>query len=439
MTVGRLTQAYITVMWAGYNLSCYDDGAGGKQVLAQNVTLNLNQGETAPECSFEISPNAIGFELFQKIKAEALSKPFEVTIGYLNGSDFTTKFRFAGMNMTTGQDPMLEITGVSVLKGCWTDNKISYTMEKEMPLSEFPQFVQKKAGDCAKELKFVFEGKAKEEAPKILIKANQNQRTPHMILMDTLRPHGMDLQVGDSAFAGEVVISYSPNLEGELQASKPEVQDGKKPTSPVKRKVYVLGPGGMENFTRKQSFNLGQTSTQRGASGDSPASNETDQKAVVQPDSAPQEGAANAQPTTNTLGQSNPSTAESGLVKGSSLDPKARAAFSKILASTCSASIFMTPYFVGLKPRDILVVPSLAGPGNFLEDWEITNVTYSQNETGGVYIDISGRRTFTGEEPMMDSATAKEITEIVSKLTTPALWNKFYFIQGPEVDYPLAA
>ena len=63
MTVGRLTQAYITVVWAGKNLSCYDDGAGGFQVLAQNVKLKLDQGEHAPECTFEISPNSIGFSL----------------------------------------------------------------------------------------------------------------------------------------------------------------------------------------------------------------------------------------------------------------------------------------------------------------------------------------------------------------------------------------
>ena len=257
--------------------------------------------------------------------------------------------------------------------------------------------------------------------------------------MDTLRPHGMDLQVGDSAFGGEVVISYTPNLEGETEKDKPTPQDGKQVAAPGQRMVYVLGPGNMENFTRKQKFNLGQTNTSRGASSDSPASNETDQTGVVQPGSAPQEDAATAQPSTNTLGQSNPSTAETGLVKGSSLDAKARAAFSKILSSTCRTSIFMTPYFVGIKPRDILVVPSLAGPGNYLEDWEVTTVGYSQNDTGGVYIDISGKRTYTGEDTMMDSGTEAEVKSIVSKLTTPALWNQFYWIQGPSVDYPLAA
>jgi len=438
MTTGLLLQAYVTLIWGGKNLSSYDDGAGGKQALAQNVRISLDQGEKAPSCSFEISPNPIGFKLFQEIKATALSKPWTVEIGYLNGSKVTWAFKFAGMNMTTGHDPKLEITGVSVLKGCWTDNKISYTMEEERPLSEIPKMLQEKAGDCSKELKVQFTGQALEEASKIMVKANQTQRTPHSILMDTLRPHGMDLQVGDTAFNGELVISYSPVLKGELEKDKPEIQDGIKPALPGKRKVFIIGPGLMENFTRKQSFNTGQSNTKRNSSSTSTQSNETEQTGVVQPNSPPQESAAEAQTTTATLGKSNPSSAESGVVKGSSLDQKARQAFSKSLTSDCNTTVFMTPYMVGIKPRDIIVVPSLKGPGDYLEDWEVTNVSYSQDEVGGVYIDLSGKRTFTGEEPMMDSATAEEVRGIVSQLTTPALWNKFYWIQGPTVDYPLA-
>jgi len=434
---GRLLQAYVSIIWAGINLSCYDDGEGGKQVLAQNVRVSLGQGESAPSCSFEISPNPIGFELFQEIKATALSEPWIVEIGYLNGSSVKWAFKFSGMNMTTGHDPKLEITGVSAIKGCWTDNKISYTMEEEIPLSEFPAFLQKKAGDCSKDLTVNFAGMAKEEAAKIMVKANQKQRTPHVILADTLRPHGMDLQVGDTAFNGELVVSYSPALEGETEKDPATIQDGTQPSEPIKRMAYVIGPGMMENFTRKQSFNLGQTNTSRGATPTSSLSNETEQTGVVQPDSAPQETAAEAKPQA-VLGKANPSSADKGVVQGSPLDEKARQAFSKSLTSDCNTSVFMTPYMVGIKPRDFIVVPSLKGPGDYLEDWEVTSVNYSQDEVGGVYIDISGKRPYTGEEPMMDKASAAKIQAIVSKLTTPAAWNKFYWIQGPEQDYPLA-
>ena len=98
----------------------------------------------------------------------------------------------------------------------------------------------------------------------------------------------------------------------------------------------------------------------------------------------------------------------------------------------------MVPYMVGIKPRDILVVPSLKGPGSFVEDWEVTSVSYKQDTTGGVRLSISGKRTYTGEEPMVDQATISQVEQTCASLTTPAAWNKLYWIQGPEADYPLA-
>ena len=395
--IGTLTQAYITVEWGGINLSAYDDGAGGLQVLAQNVQVRLNKGESAPECTFQISPNPIGFGLFQELKASALSTPFTVTIGYMNGSSFTNAFRFAGMDMTTGHDPKLEITGVSVLKGCWTDNKISYTMEEPIMLSEFPAFLQEKAGACAADLKPMFVGAAAQEAAAIEIKSNQTQRTPHTILMNTLRPHGMDLQVGDTAFGGELIIGYTPNMEGETAIDKPVPQDGTQPATPGQRMVYVIGPGLMENFNRKQTFKLGQTETKRAASTTNTQSNETEQVPVVQAGSAPQETAATQQTTTATKGKSNPSSAETGVVTPSGMDQAARQAFSTMLTSNCKCNVLMVPYMVGIKPRDIICVPSLAGPGSFIEDWGIS-----------------------------------------AELRPELCRYQFYWIQGPAADYPLA-
>lgn len=438
MSVGRLLQPYVTLIWGEDNLSFFDDGEGGKQILAQNVALRLNKGESAPECTFNISPNPIGFELFTKLKKTALSKPFEVTFGYPKGTEFTQKFRFSGMQLTTGHDPMLQITGVSILKGPWTDNKISYTMEKEMTLKDFADFLKKKTGEGAKDLSFEWVGEAAEKASQYKVKNNQTQRTPHSILVDTLRPFGMDVQGGDSAFGGNMVISYAPNKDGELKKDKPTVNKGSAEPTPGQRTVYVIGPGLMENVTRKQSFNLGQTNTQRNSSQTSTVSDQTEQEGNVEKDT-PQAAAAQSSNTEGTSGKSNPSTADSGAINKDKDAEEARKAFSKLLTSTVDLTVSMVPYIIGIKPRDIIVIPSLAGPGDFLEDWEVNDVSYSQDDNGGVDISISGGRTFTGEKSMLDASTEEEVREIVKGLTTPAKWNKFYWIQGPEVDYPLAS
>ena len=52
---------------------------------------------------------------------------------------------------------------------------------------------------------------------------------------------------------------------------------------PAKRGVYIIGPGLMEDLTRKQTFNMGQSSADGGASKKKAASYEQDQKEVQTP------------------------------------------------------------------------------------------------------------------------------------------------------------
>ena len=440
MTTGTLTQPIVQVVWDGENLSAYENSDGELEVIAQQVQLDLDKEGKAPSCSFMIAPTPLGFEVFAKLKKNSLQKPFTVTITYPNSqSKIKQKFRFAGMEYTTGMNPRLSIKGVSAVKGCWTDNKISFTMEKEMSLKAFGDLVKEKAGECAKELSLNWGPAALEEAQKIMVKINQTQRPPHTILADALRPHGMLLEVGDTAFGGEMSISFSAALKEELQKDKPEVKEGEKEAEPIKRKVYIVGPGLMIDFTRSQSFNVGSSKTKEGTSTTSSITNETNQKKVVEPNSAPQEETSKQKTTTATKGKSNASSSESGTVVPGSKDEDAQAALARIITTTCSFDVPMLPYMVGIKPRDLIALPSLAGPGDFIEDWEVETVSYRQDQYGGVTISIAGRRPYTGGDPMLDEGTLESVKGTVSDLTTPAKWNKFYWVQGPDEDYPLTS
>ncbi len=443
--IGTLTQAYTMLEWNGETLHAYDIGLedGTKENIAQSVSVSLNKSDSAPTASFSITPNPAGFELFQKLKANALDKPFTITYGYLNSNSTMgpMKFRFSGVQLTTGHDPKLEISGTSVIKGAWTDNKISYTMEKEVPLTNYPEFVKEKCGTGCRDLSFKFVGEAKEKAASIMVKGNQMQRTPQNILVDVLRPHGMELQVGDNAFNGEIIISYDPAKAGELQKDKPEVNKAGLKPEPGKRKVFIIGPGLMENITRKQSFNTGSSATQNAASADSPNTPQTNQKAVAEPqNAAPQKDtAASSNTAGGTSGQSDPGSSNTGSSPAGADGKEASAALAKMLTTTCNFTVLMVPYMVGIKPRDLIAIPSLKGPGSYIEDWEVQSVNYKQDDVGGVSISINGKRPYTGEDPLLDADTLSEVKSVVSNLKTPAAWNKFYWNQGPEVDRPLSS
>ena len=147
---GTLIQAYTMVEWGGETLHAYDVG-GTVENVAQNVSVKLDKSSAAPTATFQITPNPAGFELFQKLKSSALDKPISISFGYIGGTVTRPfQFIFAGVSLTTGFDPKLEITCVSPVKGAWTDNKISFTMEEELPLSDYPELLKKSVVKDAK-------------------------------------------------------------------------------------------------------------------------------------------------------------------------------------------------------------------------------------------------------------------------------------------------
>jgi len=438
MSPGRLIQPYVKVMWAGKNLSAYPNGGGELECFANKFEMRLSKTDRAPSCSFEITASADGFALFQELKTTSLTKPIIVEIGY-PGSQVKVKqvFRYTGMNMTNGLETSLKVTAVSTIKGAWTDNKISYTMEKEIPLSEFPKFLQEKGGDAAKDLKFIWVGQAKEIASKIMHKGNVVQRPPHAILTDVMLENGIDVQVGDTSIDGTVVLSYVGNYENELSKDIPEAPE--KAGKPAVRNFHILGPGWMTSIERSQEFNVGPTNSARNSSTTSSIANETEEKGVVEPDT-PQGAAAEKKVGFGTLGRANPGSSASSITKPDPDVSKKRQALAESLTTKCQFTVPCLPRSIAIAPRDIVVVPSLKGPGGYLEDWELTDVSYTQQITGEVMISCTGTRPFTGGESMIaGTPVEQQIKQIVAGLTTPELWAEYYWMKSSPSSMPLAA
>ena len=439
---GRLIQQYVTVEWGSTNLSYMDDGEGGKEILAQEISFSLEEEGFAPSCEFSITPNPLGFATFSALKSGSISEPIKITVGYPNGSSFTQTFVYSGMNLTTGHSPKISVSAVSVLKGAMTDNRVSYTMEEPMMLKDLPEFLKAKAGEGAGLVNFVWKGTAEEYASSVEYQENQIDRTPYSILTDAMRVHGIEVQPGDSAFDGTIVLSRSPGFEGEQESDPPEVVSGAPSPEAGKKSVYIIGPGLMENLTRKQTFNMGQSNPKGGASKSKTSSYEQDQKEVQTgpPAGVTQIAAAASENTTGgTTGSSQiPSTMSKTPEATGGDAKKGRQAATEDITTELSFDCLMVPYLVGIKPRDFCAIPSLGGPGNYVEDWSIKSTRYSQKPTGEIRVSVSAVRPFTGDDNLLDGSTLAAVQATASTLTTPAKWNKFYWIEGDDPDYPLA-
>ncbi len=102
---------------------------------------------------------------------------------------------------------------------------------------------------------------------------------------------------------------------------------------------------------------------------------------------------------------------------------------SKMGASSLSFDVQMLPYMTGIKPRDIVAIPSLKGPGDYIEDWEVQSVSYTSDDSGSVKLNITSERPYTGEKNMLDAGSISSIKSIVAGLTSPAAWGAFYWCQ----------
>ena len=408
--------------------------------MAQRMSFTISKDQKAGECKFDIVANPDGFELVEKIRgSNFIDEPFIVRMGYphLPEPVIEQQFNFASLDLTTGHDPALSLTGVSNVKGAWSDNKISFTMEEAVSLDQFPDFLKEKAGEGAADLKFQFVGTAADDAASIQIKKNVVNQAPQIVLTEVLKEHGMELRVHDTAIDGTMVIGYSASKPGELEEDKPQ-PPGSSPVS-GKRTVHLLGPGLLENVKRSQKYaSPQQADTQGGTSNKETAATETEAKGS-QPPVGPSGAAAQSSNEAGTTGPANKPKARTGTEEAGEGDrEKGRLALAQQLAVEMRTDFTMVPQVVGMKPGDIIAIPSIAGPADYIEDFEITEISYSQEETGFIRMSLSAQRPYLGKRNMLDDATISEIQGICQGLTHADAWNAYYWRQGPEVAWPLA-
>ena len=419
MTQGRLIQPYATVVWGGENLSY---GSASESVLAQKVSVNLSN-TSAPSCKFHFLPNPEGFAKFTELKKGSIEAPIKIAFGYPSGSFFEQQFQYIGMGLTTGDDPSIEVTGTSLLKGPYTDTRISYTMEEPIPLTELPQFLLGKLSP-APELTFKFTADAQEKAAEIEYLENILQKTPYSILQSAMRSRGFRLDPGDSCYDGTTSISVAPDGSG----TPPQAGQGQ--PIPSESRYHILGPGIAQNIKREQKFNVGKSSTKTGQSKNSPSSTEQDQASIdLAPAGAAQPATAKTTAKEGTVGNSNPqSSAQSRTTPaGSGETAKRRAQTDNILTTEVSFTVPMLPNFMGVKPRDFILIPSLKGLGSYIEDWEVDSVQYTQDVSGQIMMSINANRPFSGDENVVDEGTLSSARGTISGLTTPELWGQYYW------------
>jgi hypothetical protein len=429
MEVGKLLQPFVKVTWGDLDLTEFSSGGMRPQPIVYDVRISLEDTKSAPTLEMRFSPSPPAFQAFVECKTDRIDQEIVVDIGYTMGSTISFKFFYSGCSFETGHEMGISVYGVSPIKGAWTNNRISFTMVEPVPLSDFPDLIKEKCGEACSEIEFEFVGIAAEDAKEIEIKHAAIGQTPHKIITDMARANGMITSINPD---GGIIIRYPYNTpeENEELKEKEQVGDPAKPKyDPKKINVYIAGPGLLNVFRREQRFNVGQTTFDFTASYAAPVAFEQDNKKIVETDTVSGESAAQIATGAATSGSPEPTVGQSGTEKTAESLKEARAAWARESTTTGSGSFFMVPYLVGIKPRDILVIPSLNANSPYFEDWIVDGVTYEQMEAG-VEIGVSCKRPFPGEGVLLDKETEEAVYDVLKMMRTTKDWHGLYWSVG---------
>jgi hypothetical protein len=87
------------------------------------------------------------------------------------------------------------------------------------------------------------------------------------------------------------------------------------------------------------------------------------------------------------------------------------------------AQFFMCPALVGMKPQDVIYIPSLKIGDSLMEDYKVQSVSYSQD---GAVVGLSVQATRTpGLNKPMNETAAKKFIEKADTLKTTEDWTNY--------------
>jgi hypothetical protein len=190
-----------------------------------------------------------------------------------------------------------------------------------------------------------------------------------------------------------------------------EPTNAQKKFDPAIRYGYLLGPGIVDSFERTLEWQP----PQRGKGSDA-----RKQQLVTTPNPAPgpqnkpdntgqntASGNAQQQLQQGAPGGTRSARPNNGIRNAKNPDgPDKQLLLQKESQCKLNANIFVCPALMGIKPNDILYVPSLKQGATYIEDWIVENVSYQQT-SGGVEVSIGATRIFAREGLMNPDAGVK--------------------------------
>ena len=437
---GNLIQPRVRVSWAGINLSAYD----GTQDFPKNtpavydVEVQLESETQTPTASMKWDPTGPGFSLYESFisNEEYMKSRIFIDFFYPRGKRMRLAFVWSGQSISYGNDMSVKVKMKTELDGQINANiRNNGQAHDEKKGESYLNAMSKIRQQYGVESDFVkYEPKAKTSMAKATIKsAYGSDQTYAAAIANLVKQNGNTIYASNIEEPAVVVFapfSWKPEDNTVLNGVT-EIKPGTDP-KPDQRYGYIVGPSIINSLVRETEWKPPQQSNQNTPGTQVKARDpKTGRYTKQKPAASPQiKVSDNAKPTSSPLGTAN-GRANPGVANLDNPDgTKKLNALEDERTANMSFQTLLVPALVGIKPYDIVYIPSLTG--EYIEDWIVQSVSYDQND-GDIEVSVQGTREYGLGTPM-DEKNAKKFLEyakgqgLVGPSASLEAWDRYAWI-----------
>jgi hypothetical protein len=402
----------VRVTWGNINLSKYngpDFGLPKDEPVVYDVTADLASENEGPTAEMKWNPTGPGLAIYEYMVKNFINKEIVVEYFYSGGKKLPLKFVWGGQSINYGNDMTITIKMVSDLSGKVNGNIRNTAQAYDEKKGASPQVVLNKS--------------AKQYGVEPSIFKYNSGTTSYWSKVKLENMYGQDWtlgnnasqiakQTGDMAMATNIsepaVVFFPPFSYSKTNPNTVEIATTLSPSvpDPAKRYGYILGPSIINMVSRQSIWKPPQQDNTNVPGSQARARDaKTGQFVAQKPPSTPQKNISETgKKTSSPLGSANNRANLSIMNKNNPQGPNRANALNDEKGSELQFDTLMCPLLCGIKPQDIVYLPSLTG--DFIEDWIVQSVGYSQNN-GQVNINVRATRVYGLGTPMNEKEAKK--------------------------------
>jgi len=431
---GNLIIPRVEVYWGKTNLTMYGEGdfSDDPQPLVFDAKVTMQDNNSNPTGSIKWNPSGAAWNVYEKFVSskEKIQEQIVIRFFYANGKSIPFVFVWIGQDFSYGNDMSVNVKLASELEGFTNANirSIAQAYDKDTKFTNAAERLKKQYGLEEYKKLIRMSKQAEKDMGKATLKNYYAKETTFGSAVSNLvNQNGNQVFANNIGQANNTILT--PFSWEAQQKDPPDVveaaSDLQIPDTTI-RYGFLLGPGIIDVVQRNMVWTQPQANTENKPTPSTKPQPKNPAKPDVSqqnPQSSPQTqqqktSVRTSSPQGSALASPNPGVQNANNPDG----PAKQALLNKEKGSTLSASMFMAPVLVGIKPGDIVYIPSLQtdAADTYIEDWIVTSVDYDQSD-GEIKVSINASRPY-GLGTLINEKAGKKWKEKARTLKTLEDW-----------------